>query len=115
MDIAIITAQFAAEQAAKARLRKQENAKEEIAALEASDHLLFGALATIFSAVEEAYHRGSSSVEFNLDQLFGRGCWQSRLDAASRLLRGLGYKVDFSFSSSEHNERLFLSWGSANN
>ena len=46
-----------------------------------------------------------------LDKLFGKGNWRgSRQQQLTDILRNLGYKVEYSCSSNEYNETLFLSW-----
>ena len=107
----IVTADFATEQSLKAKKRIQEETIEIITALEETDHLLWGALNAVFQRVEEVYLNGRASADFHLDTLFGKGCWDERRSKMTELLRKLGYKVEYSFSSNSCNERIFLSWG----
>ena len=107
----IYTASQAAEAAALARAHRQQQTIDEIATLEERDGLLFDGLQVIFRKVEENFHGGSNHADFNLDKLFGKGNWRgSRQQQLTNILRDLGYKVDYSCSSNEYNERLYLSW-----
>ena len=106
----IYTAEQAAEAAALARARKRQQAIDEIATLEEKDGLLFDGLQVIFRRVEENFHGGSNHADFNLDKLFGKGNWRRLQQKLTDMLRDLGYKVEYSCSSNEYNETLFLSW-----
>jgi hypothetical protein len=106
----IYTAEQAAEAAAIARANKRQQTIDEIAALEEKDGRLFDGLQVIFRKVEERFHGGSDHADFNLDKLFGKGNWRCLQQKLSDMLRDLGYKVEYSCSTSEYNETLYLSW-----
>ena len=107
----VITAEEAAEHAAKARRQKREAAIKRIPDLEQSDPLVFDGLQVIFKKVEENFHGGSNHADFNLDKLMGKGRWRGAVQQKlTDILRDLGYKVDYSCSSNEYNETLYLTW-----
>ena len=106
----IYTASQAAEAAALARAHRQQQTIDEIATLEERDGPLFDGLQVIFRKVEENFLGGSNHADFNLDKLIGAGNWRRLQQKLTDLLRNLGYKVDYSCSSNEYNERLYLSW-----
>lgn len=106
----IYTAEQAAEAAALARAHKRQQTIDEIATLEEKDGLLFDGLQVIFRKVEENFHGGSNHADFNLDKLFGKGNWRRLQQKLTDMLRDLGYKVEYSCSSNEYNETLYLSW-----
>ena len=107
----VYTAEQAAMAAAQARALKRQQAVDEIATLEEKDGLLFDGLQVIFRKVEENFHGGSNHADFNLDKLMGKGRWRGAVQQKlTDILRDLGYKVDYSCSSNEYNERLYLSW-----
>ena len=106
----IITAEEAAEHAAKARAKKREDVIRGIPDLEQTNPLLFDGLQVIFKKVEANFLHGWQDADFNMDKLFGSGRWHGIQQRLSDILRDLGYKVDYSCSSNEYNERLFLSW-----
>ena len=107
----IYTAEQAAHAAAQARAHKMQQAIDSIPDLEQSDPLVFDGLQVIFKKVEENFHGGSNHADFNLDKLMGKGRWRGAVQQKlTNILRDLGYKVDYSCSSNEYNETLYLSW-----
>ena len=106
----VYTAEQAAMAAAQARALKRQQAVDEIATLEEKDGLLFDGLQVIFRKVEENFLGGSNHADFNLDKLFGARNWRRLQQKLTDLLRDLGYKVEYSCSSNEYNECLYLSW-----
>ena len=54
---------------------------------------------------------GAFSVNFNMDKTFGVDQWNGMpAKTVSEVFRTLGYKVEFSCSSSAYNEQMFISW-----
>jgi hypothetical protein len=111
MTIVIYTADYAAQSAAQARARKREETIDSIPALEETDNVLYAALGEIFRKVEKNFLEGLTGADFKMDDLFGEGCWRGkRQQAASDILRNLGFKVDYSHSSNDYNEYMYLTW-----
>ena len=107
----VYTASQAARAAAQARAHKTQQAIDSIPDLEMLNPLVFDALQVIFKRVEENFHGGSNHADFNLDKLFGKDRWRGVVQQKlTDILRDLGYKVEYSCSSNEYNETLYLSW-----
>lgn len=111
MTIVIYTAEHAAQSAAQARARKRDETIDAIPALEETDNVLYTALGEIFRKVEQNFLKGMTGADFKMDDLFGKGCWKGgRQQAATDILNSLGFKVDYSYSSNEYNEHMYLTW-----